>query len=244
MSALAHVEPDAARAATRSDVRPLARMASAGMTYFLAATVRRGWLSPRLGRRQPCPAPVRGNADGLRWGETGGLGGILDGTGFDVAVVTAPGGEEPDAVLIKEADGIDQRVGEIAVLVPEPSQHHIGDVVVVFVDQILPDERLDALTEVMVDIIAVSDLLDDLPGLEPEPSGQIGLLDVRRILRQASSGTSCWCTAGSWTEPAGRASTTTSRPGLLEQPVPLMAVPSFLDPGSRHAPVLGPRHYQ
>ena len=128
--------------------------------------------SPRLGaahadqrraalgatRRVPCQSrEARHGARGL---QAGGRRGVGDVGRLDVAVAPGLGREQPDdAVVGEDADGVDERVDEVAVLVAPPQHHDVDDVVVVLVDQLGAGDRHDGGPQVLVAVVVVPDLL-------------------------------------------------------------------------------------
>jgi hypothetical protein len=69
---------------------------------------------------------------------------------------------EPDVAAVFElSDGVYQGIGEVTVILAEPQEDGVGDVVVILADQILAGDLLDGLTESLINVVAVADLLDD-----------------------------------------------------------------------------------
>jgi hypothetical protein len=86
-----------------------------------------------------------------------------------VPVAAGLGGQQPHhAVLGQRAQGVDERVDEVAVAVAPPQQHMVHHLVGVLVNEVT-DPVQQQVPEIVVHVVVVADLHDDHARLDPEP---------------------------------------------------------------------------
>ena len=76
---------------------------------------------------------------------------------------------------------VHQGVHQVAVPVPPPEQDHVDDIVEVLVDKLHILHRGDRVTNLLIAVVVVSDLLHHLARLDAKPPGQVAL--VLRLAR-------------------------------------------------------------
>ncbi|EGJ77659.1 hypothetical protein STTU_4872 [Streptomyces sp. Tu6071] len=131
--------------------------------------------------------PVLADTRALGLGESGGPRRVVDVARLDVPVPARFRGQEQDEVtVVDQLRGVDQRVRQVAVLVAEPEDHGVDEVLVVLVHQLRAGGFFDGLAELLVDVLVVADLLDHLLGLETQPYGRAGPL--LRVVRGRAHG--------------------------------------------------------
>ena len=75
------------------------------------------------------------------------------------------GGEQHDEAGVEElGQRVDEQVDQVVVAVAVPDDDAVRAVVEVLVLQLTADDILDREPQVVVDVVVVSELLDDLPG--------------------------------------------------------------------------------
>ena len=88
---------------------------------------------------------------------------------FDMTVATWLRREQPHHTVVSEgADGVDERVDEVAVFVSPPQEHDIDDVVVVVIHHLDALSGQEAVAQPAIGVIVDADLPDHVSGLNPE----------------------------------------------------------------------------
>ena len=76
--------------------------------------------------------------------------------------------QHDEAAVRQVGQGVDQRVGEVAVVLAPPQGDGVGHVAVVLVLELGADDVLDGDAKLVVDVMVVTDLLNHLAGGEPQ----------------------------------------------------------------------------
>jgi hypothetical protein len=129
----------------------------------------------RPGGHEPRAGPSLADADvrGLR--QPRGRRRLGDLAGLDVARAARLRRQHPDhAVVGQRADGVDQRVHQIAVVLAPPQQDQVDDLVSVLVEQLVTATFLDGVPYGLVDVVVPPELLDDHPRLHAELARDVG----------------------------------------------------------------------
>jgi hypothetical protein len=111
--------------------------------------------------------------------QAGRHGGLLDLARVHVVRVAGLGRQQHDEPRVGEVgQGVDERVDEVAVALPEPDEDRVGDVGILLVLELSPREVLDRDPQVVVDVAVPAELLHDLAFPEPQlgqgPAGRSG----------------------------------------------------------------------
>lgn len=117
----------------------------------------------RARRNQSGALPVACRVDGAGLLESGGRRGLRNVGGFDVTVASSLRGEQPDhAVIGQGSDGINEGIDEIAIVIAEPQQHNVNDLIGVFVEQFRAGGSHDSRSQRLVAVIVIAQFLDQL----------------------------------------------------------------------------------
>ncbi len=83
------------------------------------------------------------------------------------------GGKQPDvSPVAQRCQGVDQGVHQVAVVLPEPHQDHVDDVlVVVLIDKLYALDSRDRLAQLLIAIRVIAEFLNYLARLDAEPLG-------------------------------------------------------------------------
>ena len=117
--------------------------------------------------------------------QPGGGRSVLDVRRRNVAGPAGLGRQDPhDAALGERGQRIDQGVNEVAVAVPPPEDRGVHDLVIVLIEELRAREILDVVTQVEVDVVVITELLNQIPVFETQffrhiyRSGGVGLAHV------------------------------------------------------------------
>ena len=144
------------------------------MAQRLATTHARG--------HEPRALPVAARAHRRRLLQSSGGCSISDVFGLHVTIASGLGCQQPDDAMVgKRADGINQCIDQVSIVIAPPQQDNVNDIVVVVVHELDSLGGQQAVAKASIGIVVGADLPDHVARLDREQAERRGAIGAHRV---------------------------------------------------------------